>query len=72
MLGKNSFPGDIPVESNQGDHPMNCEKSRKRDLLKRWGLRKLSEGMRYETVLAFMRKHGRKTTAEIEQLVREA
>lgn len=51
---------------------MNCEKSRKRDLLKRWGLRKLDEGMRYETVLAWMRKHGRKTTAEIEQLVREA
>jgi len=51
---------------------MNCEKSYKRDLLKRWGLRKLAEGMRYETVLAWMRKHGRKTTAEIEQLVREA
>lgn len=49
---------------------MKCEKSYKRDMLKRWGIRQLGLGRSFDEVTADMRKYMNKTVAEVKLMVR--
>lgn len=47
-----------------------AERSRKADLLKRWGIAALGRGLTWEAVTRTMAEMKRKTVAEIEEFVR--
>ena len=50
---------------------MNCEKSRKRDLLRMWGMKALGNGMSFEDVIKKMNSMMKKTLKEIEEFIKD-
>lgn len=48
---------------------MNCERSRKRDLIKMWGMKELAKGKKLRDLEPQMALMQRKTVAELEQVV---
>lgn len=50
---------------------MNCEKSRKRNMLRLWGMRALGNGISFEDVAKKMNSMMKKTMKEIEEFIKD-